>query len=156
MQSTEFSRKESRLACLLAFAALLTFTSCGNGQATVHACAPKSGSDVGQLLSSPREDVGKLVTLLNVPVHKVGKEHTFWIGAEPCQVLVVSDEEAVTGRSARTHPPLAPGSVVTINGVLVKPPAKRDAARKWGLTGEEVQQLQTDGVYLAADQVKVQ
>ena len=96
---------------------------------------------------------GRSVALLGAKVQGVNNTHSFWVGPDTGQrLLVVLDAAA----AARAHVVVKPGETVGIAGVMQPIPANLDEVQsRWGLTPLDRARLALQQVYLSASRVVV-
>lgn len=96
--------------------------------------------------------VGQSFTINNVPVQKVDNNHAVWIGTNNTRragpLLAV-----VSGNAANTLKNLTVGDRVNVTGTVEKAPPTRQAQREFSISSEDANNLQSDGVYIRANQV---
>ena len=96
---------------------------------------------------------GRSVALLGAKVQGVNNTHSFWVGPDTGQrLLVVLDAAA----AAKAHVVVKPGETVGIAGVMQPIPANLDEVQsRWGLTPLDRARLALQQVYLSASRVVV-
>jgi hypothetical protein len=117
------------------------------------AAANITGSGVAVLDAQNKSSfVGQSFTINNVPVQKVDNNHAVWIGTNNTRragpLLAV-----VSGNAANTLKNLTVGDRVNVTGTVEKAPPTRQAQREFSISSEDANNLQSDGVYIRANQV---
>ena len=123
----------------------------------VSALVPVSPPIVDELIIIQAPDrqtlSGRSVALLGAKVQGVNNTHSFWVGPDTGQrLLVVLDAAA----AARAHVVVKPGETVGVAGVMQPIPANLDEVQsRWGLTPLDRARLALQQVYLSASRVVV-
>jgi hypothetical protein len=124
-----------------------------NGQNTTPAPAGNNlnqTTDTLAVLTSPAKQsyLGKKVELKNVRVQGTSG-NAIWVGSSDSQKLLVVEQK----RNQHAAPP-AQNSEIDVRGTVEKAPPAQQAEKQWGLSGNDAQQVEKDGVYIAANQVQ--
>lgn len=101
------------------------------------------------VLTSPDKQsyVGRQITLNNVPVQGSAGHNGYWIGPNGEHRLLVV---GVNSGALKLHP----GELVSVNGTVERAPTAQQAQAEWGLSSDDAQRLEKDGVYVQAGQMQ--
>lgn len=129
-----------------------------DGSPTGSARATAAGSagritDVAAIIGASDTEslIGRRVELDRVQVQAVASEAAFWVGpSADDQVFVVLEEDESEG-PAEGELDVDPGQTVSLVGVMRKLPS--EAKQRWGLSDNEVAQLQGEKVFVRARRV---
>jgi hypothetical protein len=102
--------------------------------------------------SDQEEYAGQQASFANVMVQSVAGDRGFWIGPDAEQQLFVVIDEANAGRSENSVQ-IAPGQMLTLNGVLEELPPLDQIPPEWGLDAPNSAALDGEEIYLHATQV---
>jgi hypothetical protein len=111
-----------------------------------------SGSGVQILASNNRQAlVGQPFNILNVQVQSKPSDGAFWIVATSGAPMLV----ALNGGARNPlGADIAPGVRVNITGTVARAPAAAQAKRLWALSDNDANQLEQQGAYVQAIQVR--
>ncbi len=99
--------------------------------------------------------VGQRVQLEAVPVQSVTGDKTFWVGRNNDRQLFVFLEEQATPADTDAALDINPGQRVRMSGVIRAMPPIAEAQQQWNLTDEQAAPLESQQIYLRADQVAI-
>ncbi len=120
-----------------------------NATPTPASSGSNQSSETIAVLTSPRKQsyVGKQVQLKHVKVLGTSGK-ALWVGPGGSQKLLVVEPKQ------NQHAPPVQNSEVNVSGTVEKAPAAQQAEEQWGLSGNDAQQVEKDGVYISANQVQ--
>lgn len=101
------------------------------------------------VLTSPDKQtyVGRQITLSNVRVQGSAGHNGYWIGPNGNHELLVV---GVNSGALK----LQQGQLVGVNGTVERAPSAQQAQAQWGLSSDDAQRLEKDGVYIQAGQMQ--
>lgn len=95
------------------------------------------------------------VQFMDVKVHSVVSDRSFWVGPSNIQkVFVVLDEALDSGR-AEKNINIKMGQTLALNGLIRTLPSMDEAQKQWSLSAIETSALKNQKVYLQAEKVEL-
>lgn len=96
--------------------------------------------------------MGRRFQLNNVAIQRKVSDHIYWIGANsqsPTLVVLEGNESTATLDSLQT------GRLIDVVGTVAKAPPTSDAATQWPLSEPGLAQLEKEGAYVSATQLRL-
>lgn len=110
-----------------------------------------NGSGVAILnVADKQEYIGQDFAIQNVPVDRRVSNQVLWIGSfhNSLPMLLILSSDHATGSRA------LPGQLLEVTGKIVKAPSPDQAKQQWNLSGDDIEQLEAEGVFIQAANVR--
>lgn len=110
-----------------------------------------NGSGVAILnVADKQEYIGQGFAIQNVAVDRRVSSNVLWIGSwhNSLPMLLILPSDHAPGSRAQ------PGQLLDVTGKIVRAPSPDQAKRQWNLSGDDLEQLQAEGVFIQAASVR--
>lgn len=113
-------------------------------------------TDVVVITAAPNQQLlaGKQVQFTNVKVRSLVGDRTFWVGPNNTKQLFVVLAPPLDEGSAENRIVVREGQTLDLTGVLKIMPSPQQAQQQWDLSTAEAQELNSETLYLEAEQIR--